>query len=61
MQLVHQNTIYTCPTPLQEAVAVGFETELARFGEKESYWKELSSSLQEKRDKMAKYIIFKNM
>ena len=46
MQLVHQNTIYTCPTPLQEAVAIGFETEIARFGKPDSYWVQLSSSLQ---------------
>lgn len=31
VQLVHQNCIYTCATPIQEAVAVGFETEIARY------------------------------
>ncbi|GFR10602.1 kynurenine--oxoglutarate transaminase 3 [Trichonephila clavata] len=26
LQLLHQNCVYTCPTPIQEAVAIGFET-----------------------------------
>jgi kynurenine--oxoglutarate transaminase/cysteine-S-conjugate beta-lyase/glutamine--phenylpyruvate transaminase len=52
--MVHQNTIYTCATPLQEAVAIGFETEIAKYGQSDSYWKNLASSLQLKRDKMAK-------
>lgn len=56
LQLIHQNTIYTCPTPTQEAVAVGFETELARFGQPDSYWVQLSAMLQAKRDKMAAFL-----
>lgn len=30
--LVHENCVYTCNTAVQEAVAVGFETEMARMG-----------------------------
>lgn len=56
LQLVHQNTVYTCATPIQEAVAIGFELELERYGTNQSYWKELSDSLQLKRDKMAKFL-----
>lgn len=52
LQLVHQNTVYTCATPLQEAVAIGFETELARLGTNKSYWKELADDLKQKRDKI---------
>ena len=29
--VVHQNCVYTCPTPIQEAVARGFEKEMARL------------------------------
>ena len=56
MQLIHQNTVYTCATPIQEAVAVGFETEIARLGTNESYWKELSDMLEVKRDRMANFL-----
>ena len=41
---------------LQEAVAVGLETELARLGEKESYYKALPASLITKRDRMVKLL-----
>lgn len=57
LQLVHQNTVYTCATPIQEAVAVGFETEIARYGTNQSYWKELSNMLEKKRDKMSRFLI----
>jgi len=38
-QIVHQNAVYTCPTPIQEAVARGFELELARMDSPECYFK----------------------
>lgn len=56
LQMVHQNTLYTCATPLQEAVAIGFETETARLGQPDSYWKQLSAELQGKRDRMAAFL-----
>lgn len=56
LQLLHQNCVYTCPTPIQDAVATGFEIETARFGKPDSYWKELSEMLEKKRDKMAKFL-----
>lgn len=59
--LLHQNCIYTCATPIQEAVAVGFETEIERLGSPDSYWKELSDMLEEKRDKMAKFLSSANL
>ena len=61
MQLMHQNTIYVCPTPVQEAVAVGFETELARLGANDSYWKDLARMLKGKRDRMAASLISAGM
>ncbi|XP_035212820.1 kynurenine--oxoglutarate transaminase 3-like isoform X1 [Stegodyphus dumicola] len=56
LQLLHQNCVYTCPTPIQEAVAIGFETEIALLGHPDGYWKELSEMLEKKRDKMAKFL-----
>lgn len=56
MQLVHQNSVYTCSTPTQEAVAVAFEKEIARLGQPDSYWKELSEMLEAKRNQMATFL-----
>ncbi|KAH0564452.1 kynurenine aminotransferase-like [Cotesia glomerata] len=56
LKVVHQNCVYTCATPLQEAVAVGFEQELERFGQPNSYFNTLSQELLPKRDFMAKFL-----
>lgn len=57
LQIVHQNSVYTCCTPIQEAIAVGFETELKRLTSSECYFNSLPVELQEKRDYMAKFLI----
>ncbi|XP_076821311.1 kynurenine--oxoglutarate transaminase 3-like [Clavelina lepadiformis] len=54
LQTVWQNSTYACPTPIQEAVAVGFEEEISRLGEEHSYFKELPRELKVKRDKIVK-------
>nr|CAB3228111.1 kynurenine--oxoglutarate transaminase 3-like [Phallusia mammillata] len=56
LQTVWQNSVYTCPTPLQEAVARGFETEMSRMGTDESYFKILPEQLQAKRDRMVQVL-----
>jgi len=56
LQMVHQNSVSTCPTPLQEGVARSFEVELARLGQPESYFLSLPRELKEKRDFMAKFL-----
>lgn len=56
LQMVHQNSVYTCPTPLQEGVARSFEVELARLGQPESYFLSLPRELKQKRDFMAKFL-----
>lgn len=56
LQMVHQNCVYTCPTPMQEGVARSFEVELARLGQPESYFLSLPRELQPKRDFMAKFL-----
>ena len=54
--VVHQNCVYTCPTPIQEAVARGFEKEMARMGSEECYFRSISVDLQRKRDYLAKVL-----
>jgi len=49
LQIAHQNCIYTCPAPTQEAVAAAFETEMTRFGQKDCYLQGLSQELLPKR------------
>lgn len=49
---VHQNCNYTCPTPLQEAVAMCFERENSLVGSKESYFHKLPRCLQPKKERM---------
>lgn len=57
MKKVHDMSICSCPTPLQEAVAVAFETELKKMqnGEK-TYWDELLEYLNENRCKLAQIV-----
>lgn len=56
IQLLHQNCVYTCSTPTQEAVAVGFEIEMERIGKADSYWQELVELLEPKRDRIARFL-----
>lgn len=56
LQIVHQNTVYTCSTPIQEAIAIGFEQELARFGQPDCYFVSLAKELLPKRDFMSKFL-----
>ena len=55
LMAVHQNCVYTCTTPLQEAVALGFEQEATRLDNKETcYLYTLANDeLLPKRDRMA--------
>lgn len=55
-QVIHQHSVYTCTTPVQEAVARGFEIEIERFGTPECYFLSLPAELNEKRKKIAKML-----
>ncbi|XP_055592915.1 kynurenine aminotransferase [Uranotaenia lowii] len=57
LQMVHQNCVYTCATPIQEAIAVGFETELKRLNSPDCYFNSISGELMAKRDYMAKFLL----
>lgn len=52
LQIVHQDSIYTCSTPMQEAIARAFETELARFGKPDCYLQSLARDLEPKKEMM---------
>uniref|UniRef100_A0A674NXY7 Kynurenine aminotransferase 1 n=1 Tax=Takifugu rubripes TaxID=31033 RepID=A0A674NXY7_TAKRU len=53
MKTIHQNTVYHCATPAQEAVARGFEREYEVFGTPESYFQQLPAMLHHKKNKLA--------
>ncbi|KAG7326362.1 hypothetical protein KOW79_009763 [Hemibagrus wyckioides] len=53
LQTVMQNTLYTCPTPLQEAVAHGLLLDCERMGQPDCYFTSLAEELEGKRDRMA--------
>ncbi|KAL1022893.1 hypothetical protein UPYG_G00033840 [Umbra pygmaea] len=53
LQTVMQNTLYTCPTPLQEAVAQGLLRDYRLMGQPECYFTSLAIELEGKRDRLA--------
>lgn len=52
LQMIHQNSVYTVATPIQEALAIAFETELPRLGTADCYFNALPAELRAKRDFM---------
>ncbi|KAL7056846.1 hypothetical protein AAHC03_019243 [Spirometra sp. Aus1] len=48
MQSIQEYTINSCPTPLQEALASAFEYELPLMGTAESYFQEITASVEQK-------------
>lgn len=56
LQTVMQNSLYTCPTPLQEAVAQGLIRDYALMGQPDCYFSSLAEELQDKRDRMASIV-----
>ncbi|KAM4738593.1 kynurenine--oxoglutarate transaminase 3-like isoform 2-T4 [Anableps anableps] len=53
LQTVMQNTLYTCPTPLQEAVAQALLLNYKLMGQPECYFSSLAEELEGKRDRLA--------
>ncbi|XP_017652441.1 kynurenine--oxoglutarate transaminase 3 isoform X2 [Nannospalax galili] len=52
LQTVQQNTVYTCATPLQEALAQAFWIDIKRVDDPECYFNSLPKELEVKRDRM---------
>jgi kynurenine--oxoglutarate transaminase/cysteine-S-conjugate beta-lyase/glutamine--phenylpyruvate transaminase len=55
-QVVHQNCVYACPTPIQETVARAFEKEIERMNSPDCFFRSIGVDLQKKRDYIAKVI-----
>ncbi|XP_030647308.1 kynurenine--oxoglutarate transaminase 3 isoform X2 [Chanos chanos] len=53
LQTVMQNSLYTCPTPLQEAVAQGLLKNYELMGQPDCYFSSLATELEVKRDRLA--------
>ncbi|XP_049628400.1 kynurenine--oxoglutarate transaminase 3 isoform X2 [Suncus etruscus] len=56
LQTVQQNTIYTCATPLQEALAQAFWIDIKRMDDPECYFNSLPKMLEVKRDRMVRLL-----
>ncbi|XP_053325659.1 kynurenine--oxoglutarate transaminase 3 isoform X2 [Spea bombifrons] len=56
LQTVQQNSIYTCPTPLQEALAHALFKDFKRMDEPDCYFTSLAVELEAKRDRMARLL-----
>uniref|UniRef100_A0A8C6SMX3 Kynurenine--oxoglutarate transaminase 3 n=1 Tax=Neogobius melanostomus TaxID=47308 RepID=A0A8C6SMX3_9GOBI len=56
LQTVMQISLYTCPTPLQEAVAQGLMRDCALMGQPDCYFSSLAEELRDKRDRMASIV-----
>ncbi|XP_020391191.1 kynurenine--oxoglutarate transaminase 3 isoform X1 [Rhincodon typus] len=56
LQTVQQNTIYTCNTPVQEAVARGIQKEYGRLTDEDCYFLSLPRELEVKRNRMAQFL-----
>ncbi|XP_030061990.1 kynurenine--oxoglutarate transaminase 3 isoform X8 [Microcaecilia unicolor] len=56
LQTVQHNSVYSCATPLQEALAQALLKDFKRMGDPECYFNSLSQELEVKRDRMAKLL-----
>ncbi|XP_042243502.1 kynurenine aminotransferase-like isoform X1 [Homarus americanus] len=56
LQVVHQHSVYTCTTPVQEAVGQGFEIEIQRYGTPDCYFQSLPAELEVKRNNIVKIL-----
>merc|ERR1719259_122971 len=55
-KVIHQHSVYTCSTPIQEAIAQGFEVELSRRDSPDCYFTALPQELLPKRDLMVRVL-----
>jgi len=56
MQVAHQNCVYACQTPGQEALAAALEKEIKRLGTSNCFFVKMVTDLRSRRDMMAKAI-----
>ncbi|XP_066248627.1 kynurenine aminotransferase [Euwallacea similis] len=55
-QMIHQNSVYTGCTPIQEATAIAFETEIKRLNSDNCYFNSICNELEPKKKFMAKFL-----
>ncbi|XP_003479096.1 kynurenine--oxoglutarate transaminase 3 isoform X2 [Cavia porcellus] len=56
IQIVQQNTVYTCATPLQEALAQALWVDIKRMNDPECYFNSLPKELEVKRDRIVRLL-----
>ncbi|CAO2600303.1 Kynurenine--oxoglutarate transaminase 3 [Lemmus lemmus] len=56
LQTVQQNTLYTCATPLQAALAQALWTDIKRMDDPECYFNSLPKELEVKRDRVVRLL-----
>jgi kynurenine--oxoglutarate transaminase/cysteine-S-conjugate beta-lyase/glutamine--phenylpyruvate transaminase len=56
LQIVHQSCVYMMNTPIQEAIAISFEEEIARLDQDECYFNCIPNDLEAKRDYMVEFL-----
>jgi len=56
LQVAQQNCVYTCNTPLQEALGAGLEGEVKRLGTPDSFFVKMVTDLKQRRDMMSRAI-----
>ncbi|XP_019753728.1 kynurenine aminotransferase isoform X1 [Dendroctonus ponderosae] len=56
IQMIHQNSVYTGCTPIQEATAIAFEKELGRLESDECYFNSITKELEPKKKYMATFL-----
>ena len=56
LQVAHQNCVYACCTPVQEAVARAIEFECGRLGTEDCYFSAIAADLEEKKQLAVKMI-----
>lgn len=54
MQVAHQNCVYTCQTPGQEALAAALELEIKKLGTRDSFFYKMVTDLKGRRDMMTR-------
>jgi len=56
LHIAHQNMVYTCATPSQEALGISLEREFVKLNTKESFFYKMATDLKERREKMTKAV-----
>lgn len=56
LQIAHQNCVYACPTPLQEALGASLEKEIKRLNTPDSFFYKMATDLKQRRELMVRSV-----